>query len=101
MYQFYNANSKGNFTNDCVIRAISLAENKTWDETYEKLSDIAQEEGIILDDVNFVENYLDERYRRIPHYSKYIGEFVEECPNGTFLATMPRSYNRNKRWNTL
>ena len=41
-YKFYNANAKGNYVNDCVIRAISVAENKTWDQTYEELSKIAQ-----------------------------------------------------------
>lgn len=89
MYKFYNANAKGNFVNDCVIRAISVAESKTWDETYEELSDIAQEEGILLDDVRFVERYLDSRYRRACHYSKTVGEFLEENPNGIYLITMP------------
>ena len=49
-YRFYNANARGNFVNDCTIRAISLAEGKSWNETYEELSDIAQEKGIILED---------------------------------------------------
>ena len=88
MYKYYNANSKGNFVNDCVVRAIAVAEGKTWDETYEKLSDIAQEEGILLDDVNFVEGYLDKRYKRACHYSKTVGEFLEEHPKGTYLITM-------------
>lgn len=88
MYKFYNANAKGNFVNDCVIRAISVAEGKTWDETYEELSDIAQEEGILLDDVNFVENYLDDRYKRVPHLAKTVGEVIEEFPIGTYLVTM-------------
>lgn len=88
MYKFYNANSKGNFVNDCVIRAISVAEGKTWDETYEELSDMAQEDGILLDDVNFVEDYLDKRYRRIPHCSKTIGELIYEYPKGIYLVTM-------------
>ena len=48
MYKFYNANSRGNFVNDCVIRAISTAEKKTWDETYEELSDIAQTRAFCL-----------------------------------------------------
>jgi len=87
-YKFYNANSKGNFVNDCVIRAISVAEGKSWDETYEKLSDLAQEEGNLLDDVNFVENYLDKKYKRVPHYSKTVGEFLVEYPKGIYLITM-------------
>lgn len=89
MYRFYNANVHGNFVNDCVVRAIAVAECKTWDEAYDKLSELAQDEGILLDDVNFVENYLDKNYKRVLHYSKTVGEFAEEYPIGTYLVTMP------------
>lgn len=88
MYKFYNANARGRFTNDCVIRAISLAEDKTWNETYNELSEIAQRNGIILDDVQFVEPLLDSRYERICFREKYVGEFMEEHPKGTYLITM-------------
>lgn len=88
MYRFYNSNARGRFVNDCVVRAMSVAENKSWDETYEKLSKIAQEQGILLDDVNFVERYLDERYKRTCHYSKTVREFIEEHPRGKYLITM-------------
>ena len=87
-YRFYNANAHGNFVNDCTIRAISLAEGKSWDETYEELSKIAQNNGIILDDVRFIEPFLDSRYERQCYDEKYVGEFVEEHPNGTYLITM-------------
>lgn len=88
MYKFHNANSRGNFVNDCVVRSISVAEGKSWDETYDELSEIAQYEGILLDDVNFVENYLDKRYKRVPHCARIIREFMEECPKGIYLITM-------------
>ena len=88
MYKFYNANAHGKFANDCVVRAISLAEDKTWNETYEELSEIAQSNGIILDDVNFVEPLLDSRYERVCYDNKYVGDFVEEHPRGTYLITM-------------
>lgn len=87
-YKFYNANARGNFVNDCTIRAISLAEGKSWDESYEELSDIAQRNGIILDDVNFIEPLLDSRYRRVCYRRKYVGDFVEENSEGTYLITM-------------
>ena len=87
-YKFYNANVLGKFHNDCSIRAISLAEGKTWDETYEELSEIAQRNGIILDDVRFIEPLLDSRYERVCYNSKTVGEFAEENPNGIFLITM-------------
>lgn len=89
MYKFHNANARNRFVNDCVIRAISVAEGKTWDETYDELSDIAQYEGNLFNDADFVENYLDKRYKRVAHYSKYVGEFAEEYPNGIYLVTMP------------
>ena len=87
-YKFYNANALGKFHNDCTVRAISLAEHKTWDETYEELSRIAQRNGIILDDVNFIEPLLDSRYTRVCYKNKYVGEFAEEHPEGTYLITM-------------
>jgi hypothetical protein len=88
MWKYYNANVLGQSVNDCVVRAISKAQGKTWDETYEELSDIAQSEGILLDDVNFVEEYLDKRYKRTCHYSKTVGEFAKEHKRGTYLITM-------------
>lgn len=88
MYRFYNANAKGRFTNDCVVRAISLAENKTWHETYDELSEIAQRNGIILDDVEFVEPFLDSRYDRLCYENTCLGEFIDKHPSGIYLVTM-------------
>lgn len=88
MYEFYNANSRGNFVNDCVVRAISVAECKTWDETYDELSELAQKDGILLDDVRFVDDYLDRKYRRVPFRSLTVDELCDEYPRGTFLITM-------------
>ena len=87
-YKFYNANVHGKFVNDCTVRAISLAEGKTWNETYRELSKIAQNKGIILDDVNFIDPLLDSRYDRLCARNKYVGEFAEEHKQGTFLITM-------------
>lgn len=42
MYQYYNANPLGRDVNDCSVRAISLAEEITWDEAYIKLSEFAR-----------------------------------------------------------
>ncbi len=89
MYKFYNANSHNNFVNDCTVRAISKAEQKTWDETYEKLSNLAQEAGTLFDDVNFVEKYLDTYYPiRICQHGKSVRKFLDEHPKGTYLITM-------------
>jgi hypothetical protein len=87
-YKFYNANARGNFVNDCTVRAISVAEGKSWDETYAELSNIAQRNGIVFDDVRFIDPLLDSRYKRKCYDSKYVGEFAEEHPKGTYLITM-------------
>lgn len=89
MYKYYNANNKNRFVNDCTIRAISLAEDKPWQETYNELSYIAGKNGIILDDVNFIEPLLDSRYVKVcPKKEKTVSEFAEEHPYGTYLITM-------------
>lgn len=89
MYKYYNANSRGNFVNDCVVRAIAVAENATWEDTYDDLSRIAKKNGILLDDVDFVDPLLDYRYNKIPLlHDMFIGEFVETHPFGVYLITM-------------
>lgn len=87
MYKFYNANSKGRFVNDCVIRAISTATGNSWDYTYNMLSDIAQEQGTMMDDGNFVRWYLD-KYERVPYLPETVGEVAGEYPDMTLLITM-------------
>lgn len=86
-YKYYNANPKDNDISDCTCRAISLVENTTWDETYKKLSTLARKKGLMMDSVDFIEEYLDNRYPRQCHYSKTIGEFIEEHPIGKYLIT--------------
>lgn len=89
MYTYYNANSQGRFVNDCVVRAIAVATNKTWDETYDTLSRLAKRNGILLDDVDFVDPLLDCRYSRVPfRRGVTVGDFVASAPTGTYLITM-------------
>lgn len=88
-YKHYNANANGNYVNDCVIRSISVAENKSWEDTYDELSRIAKRNGILLDDVNFVEPLLDYRYNRVQTYpNESVGEFAKRHPYGIYLITM-------------
>lgn len=87
MYRFYNANAKNNFINDCTIRAISVIEGKTWDETYKELSMLAMNQGLLLDDVDFIRPLLDKKYVRIKGPEKTIGEFAENNPVGKYLIT--------------
>lgn len=87
-YKYFNANHQGRYVNDCTIRAISLAEGKSWQQTYDELSYIAGKNGIILDDVNFIDLLLDSRYLRCRTKDNYVGEFADNHPIGTYLITM-------------
>ena len=74
---------------DCSIRALSVAENISWDMAYDMLSDSARKLGLMQSDVNAIEEYLDLRYNRVPIYEETVGEFMENHPKGTYLITMP------------
>ena len=65
MFEFYNANPLNAYEEDCVIRALSCATNKSWDEVYNELSDLAQYNGTMMDNRQFVRWYLDSKYQRI------------------------------------
>lgn len=92
MWRYHNCNPKKREVNDCVIRAISFAEDRSWDDVYSELSIIAQEECIVLDDVMFVEPYLNNKYDTVCFKCNgtrmTVKEFVDNNPTGTFLITM-------------
>jgi hypothetical protein len=88
MYKFYNANAVNRYTDDCVIRSISCATNKSWDEVYDYLSDLAQYEGTLLDKREFVRGYLDRTYKRLYGLHGSVGKISGMFPNNTLLITM-------------
>ena len=85
MYKFYNANAINKFEDDCVIRAISCAINKSWDYVYDYLSDLAQYEGTLLDKKEFVINYLDRTFERLKGIYGTIGEVAGMFPESTLI----------------
>ena len=87
-FRYYNANPYGNHISDCVIRSLSVLTDRSWREVYDELSDLAGDVGLMFDRVEFVEDYLDDRYPRECHYSKTIREFAEEYPYGRYAVTM-------------
>lgn len=89
MYKYMNMNPEGNNIEDCSVRAISVAEGISWDEAYDELSDSARDMGLMMNSVDAIEEYLDDRYERVPFYTETVGEFINTHPYGTFLITMP------------
>ena len=88
MYEFYNENPLGVYEEDCTIRALSCATNKSWDEVYEKMSDLAQYNGTMMDDKDFVRWYLDNHFTRVynPPYKVY--QVAQKFKNNIVLCTM-------------
>lgn len=91
MYQFLNLNPRQRDVNDCTIRAIALATNRSWDEVYRELSMFAQSLAVMPDDVEYIDDYLLRRFERVCNCRNRnitVGEFVEHNPKGVFLITM-------------
>lgn len=88
MYRFYNANILNNYVNDCTVRAISLAEDKSWDYTYNRMSDMAQRKGTMMDDSEFIKWYLNKHYRKVPRIYDTVGETAAHYPDEILLITM-------------
>lgn len=87
MFEYYNANAVNRNTDDCVIRAISCATNKSWDYVYDYLSDLAQYEGTLFDKKDFVINYLDKKYKRLQGVYGKVGDVVLMYPNSVLLIS--------------
>lgn len=77
---YYNANPKGNDVFDCAVRSISTATNQPYKKIYRELSENALNMGLMLENVESIEDYLDERFPRTCHYSKTLGELANEFP---------------------
>lgn len=86
-----NPNPNNNHTGDCVIRAISIAENKDWDDVYVEL----MVKGYVMKDM-IESNELWSSYLHQLGYSRYIipntcpdcytvREFAADNPVGTFI----------------
>ena len=92
MFRYYNANPFGRNVSDCAVRAISLATNKTWDETYRELSEFARREGITFSEIEFLNNYLEECFERVyldRRKIRTVQDFLDLNLRGIYLITMP------------
>lgn len=90
MYQYYNANPLGRHVSDCSVRAISLATEKSWDETYVILANFARREGITFSEIEFINEYLAERYERFCPENQIVQlkDFLKLNLSGCWLVTM-------------
>lgn len=57
-FHYYNANSHGHITTDCVIRAISTVMNQPWEVTYDDLVELGRKYGRVPTDRVIMNKYL-------------------------------------------
>lgn len=57
-FRFYNANPKGKYASDCVIRALCTAMEQTWEETYRGLVEVGIKYGLVINEKACFEKYL-------------------------------------------
>ena len=91
MFRYYNVNPRGRHVNDCTVRAISLATGRSWDATYEELSNFAQAQAIMPDDVRYIDEYLHRRFEKVCDCEGLhitVEDFVSKHMKGTYLITM-------------
>ncbi len=91
MFQYYNANPLGRNVDDCAVRAISKATDKSWDKTYIELSEYARMRGITFSEIQFINEYLKERFQdfSLPKGIYTLQDFIDLDLAGTWLITMP------------
>ncbi len=92
MFQYYNNNPFGRRVNDCVVRAIALATRRSWDDTYQQLSNFARKEGITFSEIEFINEYLSNLYPRFCQREgnkiTTVGDFSKLELKGRWLITM-------------
>ena len=92
MFQYFNNNPLGRHVNDCSVRAIALATGRSWDQTYKELSNYAREEAITFSEVEFINEYLSERFERFCQEPRNKSIIVSDFANlqlpGRYLITM-------------
>lgn len=96
MWKQYNANPTGKIVGDCVVRAISTALDKSWDEVYAGIS----LDGYLLGDMPNA-NHVWGAYLRRNGYRREIvpdscpdcytvADFAADHPHGTYILALPQ-----------
>ena len=99
-YIKYNNNPKNRKTADCVVRAISLALDKSWEDVYLSMVNFGLKQGLVFNDKRNVKKYL-EKYvylktepmpRRNDNTRYTLEEFADELAqtNKTYIVSVAK-----------
>ena len=91
-YYYVNTNPEGKKIGDCAIRAIAIAENLSWDDAYDLLTEYGRNLknlpnanevwGAFLKDRGYARHVIPDRCPEC--YT--IGDFAEDHPEGLFVV---------------
>ena len=88
----YNPNPKKKNVGDCSLRAYCAAFGWTWEEAFEKSSEIAKDEAIMMDTHKTCEKVmegegyvLDEEFKKSKRKDLTVNEFALTLPYGTYF----------------
>jgi hypothetical protein len=74
------------------VRAIALATQRSWDETFKELAEFSRKEGITFSEIEFIDEYLAKRYPRYCQNSSNrittLQDFLDLNLEGRWLVTM-------------
>ena len=57
-YNYINVNPKDKYGGDCVVRAIALALNQSWEQTVREMTELGIKHGLVLNDKKLYPKYL-------------------------------------------
>lgn len=60
-YHYVNVNPKGKHGADCVIRAIALACDQSWEQTVREMTELGIKKGLVLNDSSLYPLYLKQK----------------------------------------
>lgn len=92
-YIHYNANPAQKKTNDCIIRSLSLAYDKTWIEVFDELTEIARENFDVVTSKEVYAEYLQkhgaEYIKTMTKYHRLSGgDFADQHQENTYILRM-------------
>lgn len=91
-FKYLNMNPLNRKVSDCTVRAFALAHNISWYKAFDILNEYARKECIILDDTQFIDDFLNKRYDYECYKCKNEFITVREVsylyPRGVYLITM-------------
>lgn len=91
-FKYFNANPSDNYVGDCVIRAISVALNQSWEQTYSELCMLGLNMHSMPNDKKVYTKYIENKgwikckQPRKSNNTKYTGKEFVKIVKGTVLA---------------